>query len=134
MKKKLIGSYLFFLALFSGCYTSVDTLESFGKASKTLTIEDAGNKVLFSHDGKYVLTKVNDRHEMYGSTKAADAILWNATTGAFIRTFDLDRRQFLQAACFSPDGSKVAAAGIHEMRADIRTMHYPSGKLLPAGY
>lgn len=110
--KKFTLCFCIVTSFFSGCYTSVDTFESFGSAWKIATIEDTGNQIVFSPDGKYLLSTINENYEMFGSKDAKEAILWDGTTGEYIRNFELDRWQYLQSACFSPDGSKVAAAGV----------------------
>ena len=55
--------------------------------------------MVFSPDGKSVATAIDDSHIR----------LWNATTGAALRTLEKDKGEVLSLA-FSPDGKRLAAA------------------------
>ncbi|MES2765496.1 MAG: hypothetical protein V4642_06500 [Bacteroidota bacterium] len=104
-----------FTCFLSGCYTSTDIDESYGSARRLFTIKDAGNDIVYSPDGKYLLSTINEHLDMFGSKDAKDALLWDASNGTLIRDFKLDRRQYLQSACFSPDGKIVAAGGVQHV-------------------
>jgi WD40 repeat protein/tetratricopeptide (TPR) repeat protein len=71
------------------------------------------DRVSFSPDGRFVLAAAG----WHGDRRvevAGDCILWNAATGARVRSFSYPTREgdtTIPAAAFSPDGRRVATAG-----------------------
>jgi WD40 repeat protein len=101
----------------AGCISEENVLTPAETLTNVISFK-AGNKIVFSPDGKYLVAM---KEWFNGQAENANASLFEVATGKLVRTFKYYFDADIFGAAFSPDGKMLAACGGEMYDRDTRT-------------